>query len=87
MVISGGMPRAMGIDTNRMGSVMIELRGRDGQILWINSDHIRSVSQVPETVIVFADGKSVMVMESPVEIEAKVVEFRRRCGSSAGKGE
>ena len=61
---------------------MIELHhGREKRPLLVNSDLIETVEATPDTVVTLTTGKKLIVRETPAEIVALVVEFRRRLQS------
>jgi len=57
---------------------MIAVTRFDGSEFLINSELIETVEATPDTVITFAHDKKVVVRESPDEIVARIVTFRRR---------
>jgi flagellar protein FlbD len=61
---------------------MIELHhGREKRPMLVNSDLIETVEATPDTVITLTTGKKLIVLETPAELVALVVEFRRRLQS------
>ena len=48
----------------------------NGQAIMVNSDLIEIVTQSPDTIIQFTNGKHLMIRETPEEIKRKVIEFR-----------
>ena len=61
---------------------MIELHhGREKRPLFVNSDLIETVEATPDTVVTLTTAKKLIVTETPEEILALVVEFRRRVQS------
>jgi flagellar protein FlbD len=61
---------------------MIDLHhGREKRPLLVNSDLIETVEATPDTVVTLTTGKKLIVTETPAEILALVVEFRRRVQS------
>jgi flagellar protein FlbD len=61
---------------------MIELHhGREKRPLFVNSDLIETVEATPDTVVTLTTGKKLIVVETPAELVALVVEFRRRLQS------
>ncbi len=61
---------------------MIELHhGREKRAMLVNSDLIETVEATPDTVITLTTAKKLIVLETPAEIVALVVEFRRRLQS------
>ena len=61
---------------------MIELHhGREKRPLLVNSDLIETVEATPDTVVTLTTAKKLIVLETPAEIVALVVEFRRKFAS------
>jgi flagellar protein FlbD len=61
---------------------MIEVHhGREERPLLVNDDLIETVEATPDTVLTLTTGKKLIVRETPAEIVALVVEFRRRMQS------
>ena len=61
---------------------MIEVHhGREKRPLLVNADLIETVEATPDTVITLTTAKKLIVLETPAEIVALVVEFRRRLQS------
>ena len=61
---------------------MIEVHhGREERPLLVNADLIETVEATPDTVLTLTTGKKLIVRETPAEIVALVVEFRRRLQS------
>ncbi|MDX6578707.1 MAG: flagellar protein FlbD [Gaiellales bacterium] len=61
---------------------MIEVHhGREKRPLLVNADLIETVEATPDTVVTLTTGKKLIVQETPAEIVALVVEFRRRLQS------
>jgi flagellar protein FlbD len=57
---------------------MIELTTLAGKPLWINPDLIRYIESTPDTILAFIDDRRMVVRESPSEIQAKIVQFRKQ---------
>lgn len=60
---------------------MITLSRLDGQKVVVNSDLIESIEATPDTHISFVHGKRLIVRESPEDVVARVIEFRRASGA------
>ncbi len=61
---------------------MIKLHhGRDEREIWVNSDLVETAEATPDTVVTLTTGKKLIVTETPEEIAALVVEFRRRAAA------
>lgn len=54
------------------GNFMIDVTKLDGTIITINADYIYYISENPDTVITFKDGKKIIVKESRQEIKSLV---------------
>ena len=57
---------------------MIQLTRLNGTRIWVNPDHIRSAEARPDTVVTFADGKRMVVSETPEQVAEKVIEYHGR---------
>jgi flagellar protein FlbD len=61
---------------------MIEVHhGREERPLLVNDDLIETVEATPDTELTLTTGKKLIVRETPAEIVALIVEFRRRMQS------
>ena len=58
---------------------MIELSKICGRKVLINIDLIRSIEKTPDTLLRFTDGETLVVKESPSEIQSKIIDFRKLC--------
>ncbi len=58
---------------------MIELNKLNGKAVFVNPDLIRHFEAAGDTVLVFTDGETLLVRQTPSEVVTKIVEFRRRC--------
>ena len=56
---------------------MIQLTRLNNQILTVNSDLIKFIEQSPDTLITLVTGEKIVVRESPKEVLAQLIEFRR----------
>jgi flagellar protein FlbD len=60
---------------------MIKLHhGRERREIWVNADLIETIESTPDTVIKLTTDRRLIVSETPEEIAALVLEFRRRIG-------
>ena len=50
----------------------------------VNSDLIEHVEATPDTVISLTNGQKFLVLETPNDVIARVIEFRRAISSPAG---
>ena len=56
---------------------MIRLTRINRVPLVLNSDLIEHIEETPDTVIALSSGQKFMVLESPDEVIARVIDFRR----------
>jgi flagellar protein FlbD len=56
---------------------MIRLTRLNNQALTVNSDLIKFVEQSPDTLITLVTGEKIVVRESPEEVLARLIAFRR----------
>lgn len=56
---------------------MIEVTTLAGKPLFVNPELIRSLESVPDTILCFIDGTRVPVRETPEQIRAKVIQFKK----------
>ena len=53
----------------------------------LNSDLIEHIEVTPDTVVTLTNGQKFLVLESPDDVVARVVDFRRRIiGQESAKG-
>jgi flagellar protein FlbD len=64
------------IDVTRLG----------GGALVINVDLILSIEQTPDTMIVFANGEKLLVLETPAVIVERALAYRKQFGLSSAAG-
>ncbi|MFU0823742.1 flagellar FlbD family protein [Clostridium sp.] len=57
---------------------MINVTGLNNKQMYLNSDHIEKIEQVPETIITLTNGKKYIVLETPQEIINRVIEYKRK---------
>jgi flagellar protein FlbD len=60
---------------------MIRLTRINQVPLVVNSDLIEHVESTPDTVVSLSTGQKFMVLESPDEVIARVISFRKAIGS------
>jgi flagellar protein FlbD len=58
---------------------MIQLTKLNGATVFVNPDLIRSMELAPDTLLAFIDGERLMVLETPEQVRARILEFRRDC--------
>jgi flagellar protein FlbD len=63
---------------------MIDVTRLGGGALVINSDLILSIERTPDTMIAFANGEKLLVLETPAVLVERVLDYRRRFHVSAG---
>ena len=63
-------------------AVMIRLTRINQVPLVVNSDLIEHVESTPDTVVSLSNGQKFMVLESPDEVIARVISFRRAISNS-----
>jgi len=61
----------------RTGSMIKLHHGREQREIWVNCDLIETLEATPDTVLTLSTGKKLIVAETPQEIAALVVAFRR----------
>jgi flagellar protein FlbD len=60
---------------------MIELTGLSGKKLWINPHMLETMESKPDTTLGLVYGKTIVVTESPAEVVARIVAYRRSIAS------
>ncbi|MDP2362635.1 MAG: flagellar FlbD family protein [Ignavibacteria bacterium] len=60
---------------------MVTLTKIDGSQIVINADEIETVESNYNSTITFCSGKKIVVTETPDEIVAKVINYRKECFS------
>jgi flagellar protein FlbD len=60
---------------------VIELTALSGKTLWLNPHQIESMESTPDTTICLVFGKRIVVAESPSEVLARIVAYRRKIAS------
>ncbi len=56
---------------------MIQITRLGGQEILINADLIELVETTPDTIVTLTTGKKILVRETPQEITARVLHYRR----------
>ena len=57
---------------------VIALTRLNGQPVMVNSDLIEQIEETPDTVVTLTSGNRIIVRDRMTEIQAKIVEFKRR---------
>ena len=57
---------------------MIEVSKLNGETCIVNADHIDIIESIPDTMLVLASGKKVMVLDRPSDIMNKIIAYKRR---------
>ena len=60
---------------------MIQVTRLNGKLYWINPHQIESMEKTPDVTLSLLSGKKVVVKESPEEVIARIVEYRRKIGT------
>lgn len=65
---------------------MIQLRRLSGEFVLINPDHVRFIEKCPDTMITFADGKTLIVRESTEEVSQLMLSYRKQVAGNQALG-
>ncbi len=57
---------------------MIALTRLNGQPVMVNSDLIEQIEETPDTVVTLTSGNRLVVRDRMTDVQAKIVEFKRR---------
>ena len=60
---------------------MIEVTRLNGKLYYLNPHHIESMECNPDTTLVMLSGKRLVVKEDPLQIQERILEYRRRIGA------
>jgi len=63
---------------------MIALIRLNGQPLMVNCDLIESIEATPDTVVTLTSGNKLIVRDSMEQLQAKIVEFKRKIYGPGG---
>jgi flagellar protein FlbD len=61
---------------------VIQLTRLNGHPVMLNSDLIEQIEETPDTVVTLTSGNRLVVLDRMVEIQNKIVEFKRRIYSA-----
>jgi uncharacterized protein YlzI (FlbEa/FlbD family) len=59
----------------------------DGQVCWLNPDHILMIEARPDTLIRFANGEKWLVRESVSLIQERFIHYKQACFQSLHRPE
>jgi flagellar protein FlbD len=57
---------------------MIEVSKIGGETCIVNADAIDLIETIPDTVLVLASGKKLLVLDPPAEIVQKIIEYKKK---------
>ncbi|MBV8637072.1 MAG: flagellar FlbD family protein [Candidatus Eremiobacteraeota bacterium] len=57
---------------------MIALTRLNGQPVMVNSDLIEQIEETPDTVVTLTSGNRLVVRDRMADVQAKIIEFKRR---------
>lgn len=57
---------------------MIEVSRISGETCIVNADSIDLIETVPDTVLVLASGKKIMVLDRPQDVVDKIIAYKRK---------
>ena len=57
---------------------MIELTTLVGKTIYVNPELIRTLETTPDTILCFVDGTRVPVRETPEQIQAKIIQYKKQ---------
>ena len=57
---------------------MIALRRLNNQPIMVNAELIEQLESTPDTVITLTSGNKLIVRDTPEEIQAKIIDYKRR---------
>ena len=60
---------------------MIEVTRLNGKLYYLNPHHIEGMECNPDTTLVMLSGKRLVVKEDPLQIQERILEYRRRIGA------
>ncbi len=65
---------------------MIALTRLNGHRVMVNSDLIEQIEETPDTVVTLTSGNRLIVRDSMLDVQKKIVEFKRRIYGPAEAG-
>ena len=63
---------------------MIALTRLNSLSIMVNADLIETLEATPDTVVTLTSGNKFVVRDSPQEIQAKIIEYKRRIYTAEG---
>ena len=57
---------------------MITLQRLTGAPIMVNCDLIEAIEETPDTVVTLISGNKLLVRDTPEEIQARIIEFKRK---------
>ena len=60
---------------------MIKVSRLNGESLLVNPDLIRTIEVHPQTVLIFVDGHTMVIKDTPEEVQEMVANFKNKCWS------
>jgi flagellar protein FlbD len=57
---------------------MIALRRLNNQPIMVNAELIEQLETTPDTVVTLTSGNKLIVRDTPEEIQAKIIDYKRR---------
>ena len=68
------------------GEGVIALTRLNGHPVMVNSDLIEQIEETPDTVVTLTSGNRLIVRDSMLDVQKKIVEFKRRIYGPAEAG-
>lgn len=59
---------------------MIKVTRLNGLVYWLNPHMIEAIEKKPDTTITLLSGKKLVIRETPEEVLAEIVAYRRKIG-------
>jgi flagellar protein FlbD len=59
---------------------MIQVTKLNGEKYWINPHQIETMEMNPDVTLLMLSGKKIVVKDSPEEVLARIVEYRKKIG-------
>lgn len=83
--------RSAKVEWDRETAAMIEVTKLNGEIIMVNADHLELVEAHPDTTLVLANERRIVVKDTVAAVVKKVMEYQRKIRSgivptAAGEG-